>query len=186
MPEAKYRKVESPRFRQGDIVRDVVVTLGTDLEEEQVVSRVREVPYCVVVSQDCDLEHDFNFRADEQRKNNDKFLPTILISPAYPAQTFRTGDHLAEQQLKMTAFHTGDWERLKKNHLYRYHYLPPYQDLQVPELVVDFKHFFAVPRDIFYSEFKQKYVAGLDDLFREDFSNRFAYYLSRIGLPEPV
>lgn len=186
MPEAKYRKVDSPRICQGDIVRDVVVIEDASLEGEEVVTRERQIPYCVVLSQDCDLEHDFNSHANEQRKNNDKFLPTILLSPAYLAQTFRTGDHLTALGLKMTAHTTSEWERIKKNHLYRYHYLPAYLDYQIQELVVDFKHFFTIPRDRFYAGFKSKYVAGLDDLFREDFSNRFAYYLSRIGLPEPV
>jgi hypothetical protein len=185
MPGPKYRKLDSARCRQGDIFRDITIIEGAQLDEEELKLVERHVPYSIVISQDCDLEHDYNNRANEQRTNNDKYLPTILLCPAYLAEQLRQGDHLKEYGLKMTAFGK-DWDRLKKNQMYRYHYLPSNPDYQLPELVVDFKHSHTVPRDTFYNDFKANYVVSLEELFREDFSNRFAYFLSRIGLPEPA
>lgn len=194
MPELKYRRVALPRCRQGDVFRDVVVLEDTEAEEAPQVAGAEEagafaerhIPYCVLLSQDCDLEHDYNNRSNESAKNHDKYLPSLLLSPAYPAEQFKAGEHLKAFELKMTVQTTGQWEKIKGNQLYRYHYLPGRLDFQVPELVVDFKHFFTVPRETFYRRFKPNYLASIDELFREDFSNRFAYYLSRIGLPEPV
>jgi hypothetical protein len=185
MPAAEYRHAPSDRFRQGDIVRDVVVIEGVEIASEELRVAERVLPYCIVMSQDCDLEHDFNNRVNLTSPDHDKYVPTILLAPAYLADTFRIGDHLQAQNLKMGRFNSERWKSLRQNQLYRYHYLSSSQDLQIPELVVDFKHFFTAPREKFYADFISSYLASLHDLFREDFSNRFAYYLSRIGLPEP-
>ena len=35
-----------------------------------------------------------------------------------------------------------------------------------------------------YEILKKHYIGSMKELYREDLSQRFAYYLSRIGLPE--
>jgi len=80
-----------------------------------------------------------------------------------------------------------EWRKVCQNNVYRYHYLGNAEEQQVPELILDFKHYFTIPRDIAYRpDFKKCYLATMDDLFREHLSQRFANYLSRIGLPELV
>jgi hypothetical protein len=64
----------------------------------------------------------------------------------------------------------------------RYHFLK--SDIDLPDLVVDFKRFFTLPRDEAYSLLDSR-KARLDTLFRESVSQRFASFQSRIALPEP-
>lgn len=59
-------------------------------------------------------------------------------------------------------------------------------ELGVPEFVIDFKHFFTVPVDVVYKQRKTIYIATIGELYREELSQRFANFLSRIGLPDAV
>ena len=54
---------------------------------------------------------------------------------------------------------------------------------QIPDLVLDFKHYYAISRDVLYENFGDYCIGSINELFREALSQRFAYYLSRIGLP---
>lgn len=56
--------------------------------------------------------------------------------------------------------------------------------LQLPELVIDFKHYYAIPRDTLFRMYPEHYLVTINQLFRESLSQRFSNYLSRIGLPE--
>ena len=71
-----YSSVPSSRYRQGDILRDVQVIEWAEVVDDEVVVTERSLPYCVVLSQECDLEHGFNNRADTAKceKDTDKFL----------------------------------------------------------------------------------------------------------------
>lgn len=183
-----YFKSSLDRYEQGDILRDVTLIQWADLDRERVLSVVeRTLQYCVIVSQECDLEHDYNTRAKADSATNDKYLQTLLISPAYPAETFRQGDHLQQLGMKMEHINSVSWGRIKQNNFARYHHLEPHQDFQVPELVIDFKHYVTVPREVLYREqFNTCYVATIEIMYRDHLSSRFAHYLSRIGLPEPT
>lgn len=175
------------RYRQGDILRDLRVIEWAESVKDELIITERQLPYAVILSQECDLEHDFNNHSDSARFKglSDKCLPTILVCPAYLAPELRTGDHLQNVGLKMQTLVTEQFKRLKQNNDARYHFLTEDLDLQLPELIVDFKHFFSIPRSIIYRESVSKnYVCSIDDLFRENLSTRFANYISRIGLPE--
>jgi hypothetical protein len=184
--EVPYFKSELERYEQGDILRDVTLVEWADLEDARAVSVVeRTLQYCVIVSQECDLEHDFNNRTKAESATNDKYLQSLLICPAYPSQSFRTGEHLKGVGLKMERITHDNWGRVKHNNNPRYHYLEPYPDLQIPELVVDFKHYVTIPRDVLYrDQFQLCYLASIEIMYRDNLSCRFAHYLSRIGLPE--
>lgn len=169
------------------MLRGLSIVEWAGVQNDELVVRERTLPYCVILSQECDLEHDFNNRNDPAKRDrdNDKFLQSLLLCPAYPAAQFKLGTHLEAAGLKMQRINSDEWKRIKQNNSYRYHYLPEQAEYQVPELALDFKHYITVPRDEAYREdFKQKFLVGLDDLFREHLSSRFAHYLSRIGLPE--
>ena len=75
------------------------------------------------------------------------------------------------------------WNFIKNNQDPRYHFLRKDLDLQVPELVIDFKHYYTIPRDFLYEKIEHHYLGTMSELFREFLSQRFAFYLSRIGLP---
>jgi hypothetical protein len=178
------------RFHQGDILGEIEVVLWVFKKEKEVVSssmeiRKRRLEYAIILTQECDLEQDVNNRKD-CKEHSDKFIPSILLIPAYPAEKVRTGTHF--EGSKMQSFHSKMWSLVKQNQDYRYHYLTEFPDFQVPYLVADFKHYFTIPRDVLYESYmnNQHYVASLAELFRENLSVRFAQYLARIGLPELI
>ena len=187
--DTQYRKLDTGRLSQGDILRDVSIlwSANEDRTEEGVDEiHTRVIPYAVVLTQECDLEQDASNRIDTQRRNDDKFLHSILLVPAYLARSVREGTQL-EQDLgfRMQKFNSSTWPSITKNLVYRYHWLPPELALQVPELVMDFKHYCTLPRAMVDSAFvSEHYLASISPMFRENVSQRFAYYLSRIGLPE--
>ena len=190
-----YCKSNLGRLSQGDILRDVVIyewagPTSADGSKEQEGDtdevRYRLIPYVIVLTQECDLEQDLSNRRNDKRDNDDKFLQSILLAPAYLATDFKAGTHLEKDlKLRMQKFNSTNWPRVTKNHEYRYHRLPGELNLQIPELVIDFKHYCTLPRFVVDDEYMtQHYLASISPLFRENLSVRFAQYLSRIGLPE--
>lgn len=172
----RYRKARKTRLCQGDILRDLSFSIK-DLKYGSNQKNI-DLSFAVVLSQECDIEQDFDARKNEG--DNDKFLPVILVCPAYLASPFCNGEHIAGWE--MQNLNIGD---LRKNDkLKRYHYLYSDVDLSIPELVIDFKHFFTLPRNLLYDYRRVLYVATINELFREELSQRFSNYLSRIGLPQ--
>ncbi|MDP2918128.1 MAG: hypothetical protein Q8N68_01355 [bacterium] len=177
--ESLYRKKNNARLYQGDIFKDLKFVTGDP--EKATEKDIISLTYAVVLSQDCDLESDFKCR--KTNENQDKFLLSLLISPAFILESFAKGEHLGGW--RMNAFNNRQVDSIKNNDSFkRYHYLKGEPSFSVPELVIDFKHFFSLPRDFLYKEKKNKYVASLNEIFREELSQRFSNYLSRIGLPE--
>ena len=182
-----YVATGSARYRQGDILRDLHVVEWAEIVNDELTITERRLPYAAVLSQECDLEHDFNNRNDFEKSklSTDKYLPTILVCPAYPALQVKEGIHLGDLALKMQRLSGDQFKRIKQNNDSRYHYLLEDEENQLPELIVDFKHFFTISRNVIYREsVKKNYVCSLADLFREHLSSRFSHYISRIGLPE--
>ena len=139
------------------------------------------MPYLVILNQDCDLQQDFDCRQAEG--NQDKYLLSYLVCPAYLLENFASGKHIGDWQMRI--FHQKEIVKLKNNEEYkRYHFLSKKLEFSIPELVVDFKHFFTLPREFLYEQRKERYIASLNEIFREAFSQRFSNYLSRIGIPE--
>lgn len=183
--DKRYVKRTIKRICQGDILRDVNVIDDYKIDSSgELVFEELTLPYIVVMTQDCDLEHDFNNRTEVSPEKHDKFLRTVLVCPAYVAIDLRKGDHLEDLKLKMEKFNSDRWSTIKKQNNTRYHYLEQEQELQVPELVIDFKHYYAIPRDTLFYMYNEHYLATINHLFREYLSQRFSNYLSRIGLPK--
>ncbi len=178
---SRYRKIEEKRICQGDIIKDIRIFTNMDDNESVNIESIF-LEYCVVMTQDCDLMQDFQER-EYNSLDNDKHLQTILICPAYLDGNFFDGNHL--EGLSMRKFKASEQSKLKKNdEMKRYYYLQGDSKMQIPNLVVDFKHFFTLSRDYLYSKRKNNYVASINELFREGLSQRFANFLSRFGLPE--
>jgi len=185
----RYRKGRNLRLYQGDILKELsfaTIESRQDLPKKSVTLQKVSLRFAIVLSQDCDLEHDSKFRK-ENLVNQDKFLLSILICPAYELEKFANGEHLSgwEKDPNWKMNPTPDIKGIKDNNSYkRYHFLHENNKFLIPELIIDFKHFFTLPRNFIYSEKKTKYLASLSELFREELSQRFTSYLSRIGLPE--
>lgn len=182
-----YIDAPSKRYRQGDILRDVEIAAWAETVDSTINVVHRKVRYAVVVSQECDLEHDYNNRNDKEKykDSTDKYLQSILLCPAYPALQLKEGTHVPNEPKQRLG--SDLWKSVRNNNNYRYHALPEAYEFQVPELILDFKHYLTIPPEYAYRpQFKACVLAALGDLFREHMSHRFAHYLSRVGLPEPV
>jgi len=176
---------------QGDIYKDVkliqdIVQVETpEGEPEWTVNEVT-YDYSVLLTQECDLEQDYNFRMDN-KGDHDKYIPMILMVPAYLAEDLRYGSHLINYGQKMQRLNSNDWGKVKHNENKRYHYLKRDMDKNIPELVIDFKHFFTMSRDFIYNKIMQiSYEASLTILYREELSQRFSNFISRIGIPDNI
>lgn len=183
--DSMYVKHTSKRICQGDILRNIEVIDWSmkDSSSGYEISKVT-LPYIIIMSQDCDLEWDFKSRLETTPAKHDKLLQNILVCPAYIAEDFKDGEHLRSIGLKMERWGKDDYKRIKQQNNARFHFLEQVQALQVPQLIVDFKHYYTIPRDALYRMYPRHYLATINQLFRESLSQRFSNYLSRIGLPE--
>lgn len=179
--DSVYLRHERERLCQGDIFRDIEYIFDIKETGESIEFDTRKLPYIIVLTQDCDLESDHRNHTLTPN-NQDKFLQSILVSPAYLAEQLKEGTHLSDLGLTMQKLNTGLWKPVKSNQNARYHFLPANTDFQIPDLVVDFKHYYTIPKERLVSN--TNYIGTLNELFRENLSHRFSHYLSRIGLPE--
>ena len=179
----RYRQYRKTRICQGDIFKNLLISIGSGSDTYH---ELRDLKHAVVLSQDCDLEQDFTERNSEHsgQEEQDKHIDTILICPAYGFEDFTKGEHIAGRRMK--PFESSKLrDRLKGNDVFkRYHYLSEDLENGIVELVVDFKHFITAPRSLLYNSRKEKYIATINEIYREELSQRFANFLSRIGLPD--
>jgi len=184
--KSHYEKHNCERISQGDILRDVNIII---VDDEGAVTSL-EYQYGVVLSQDCDLEQGSKVttaphNCEDSVTEFNQFLPSILFVPAFPAELLRSGEHLVDlYQIKSQKISSALWKTLTSNNNPRYHFLPGEPSKQIPELVMDFKSYYTIPFRTILSKHKMYYLASVNEIFREGLSQRFANYLSRIGLPE--
>lgn len=177
-------KNENQRITQGDIFKDIEY-IEYVVEKEGVIEVSKIVfPFVIVLTQDCDLEQDYNSRAKSATSNNDKWLLSVLVAPIYNVEHVYIGEHLSELGLKMENVpkkgSSGSF--LITNQRPRYHYLNFEGDVLLPS-VIDFKHYFSVNVNLLTQIIETNFVCSVAELYREDISQRFASFLSRIGLP---
>lgn len=182
------------KLRQTEIISDFVEyrpEINFDGAGKAIDAKVRQIehPYCIIASQDCDLEQDFKER-DKQEVASSSTVPTILICPLMLAEEMVKQIEPSNIGEKKRAT-TTDWRITKQNKSTRYHFfqkVKPEEDSEekgLPELGCDFKRFFAVETSEVYrqvgSTAKRRCVMNVP--YRDHFSDRFANYLSRIALP---
>jgi hypothetical protein len=139
-----------------------------------------EFPFVVCLNQECDLESDYISAVREK----DNCLLHLAIAPAFLFEHFLSGTHWGKVFENSAGGKRKDTliKKIVENEIPRYHYLL-FPDPSMPELIIDFKHFFTVNRDLLYLNLQNR-LCSIDDLFREKISQRFCNYVSRIGLPE--
>lgn len=178
------------RPAQGDIYTEIrvplvgQVTINDSGEAVDLKGDILLLDYAVVLSQECDIEQDYNDR-DRDEGIQDKHVQALLVAPAYLAETLKAGEHLLSAGFKMQKMNTEMWRVVKNNKNERYHFIEQCPALNVPDLVVDFKHMYTLSRSYFYQAIlNNSYRASLAYLSRELLSQRFCNFLSRIGLPD--
>lgn len=169
------------RICQGDIFLDLEIFENIYLEKSVITVQKISFPYSICLNQECDLEQDYSYKSESIC---DKNLIHIAIAPAFIFEQFLSGTHWGvifsankPQNRKDTAI-----KKIIDNEIPRYHYLK-FADGDMPELIVDFKHFFTINNNYMYTQLDKR-LCSLDILFKEKLSQRFSYYISRIGLPE--
>jgi hypothetical protein len=181
----KVRTEPDERVCQGDIFRDVEY-IERVLEYEGIleVSRI-SFPFVIVLTQDCDLEQDHNFRI-QSKQTQDKWLISVLVAPLYNAEHVFNGEQLLDIGIKSAPINKTetDGRLLKQNQKPRYHFLEFPNEIPIVPSIVDFKHYFSVPIMYLRDLKKTNFVCTVSELYREDVSQRFAAFLSRIGLPD--
>ena len=94
----RYRRRDGKRICQGDIFKDIELVLDAKIiikgKAAKVTKKIRKITYAVVMTQDCDLESDNRERNDPSVTNQDKYLQTILVCPAYEEEKFVRGTHI--------------------------------------------------------------------------------------------
>jgi ABC-type cobalamin/Fe3+-siderophores transport system ATPase subunit len=97
---------------------------------------------------------------------------------------FTFNDDAEKRKYLKTYIATFIKEEIKKNSISeRYHYLPQTLDLEMQDLVIDFKCYISMPIQELINQHNDNYFCTLNELFRERLSQRFASYFTRIGLP---
>jgi hypothetical protein len=184
--EMKNNTSQDSRLRQGDIIRDVEY-IESIVEKEGILT-VRNIQYprVIVLTQDCDLSEEFNFRFTE-KGTQDKWLVSVLVAPLYVAEHVFSGKHLELLKLRMQQIQSKTEIRLlKQNRLPRYHYLEFQEEVPIVPSIIDFKHYFSV-NSVYLQELRNRnYVCTVSSLYREQISVRYASFLARIGLPTPT
>lgn len=178
------------QIHQGDIYRDIDYIEYANIVNGCVeISKIR-YQYVMVASQECDLTQDYTERKKNSEDSNicyDKVLQSIMVIPLFNYEQFRVGDHFSNFGFKMATNYTNSnrtpAKTLRQNNNPRYHYLEFDDTVPIVPSVMDFKRFFTVDINQLYLNKNEKYVCSLDSLFRERATQRFANFLSRIGLP---
>lgn len=178
--QAIYSSIDHGALRQGEILREVVQYSPISLAgPEGVQVNAISHPFCVILSQECDLEWDFSAR--KEGGNVTKKLPNVLLCSADDVQYVR------KPQGEMNSSIFG---KVKNNKDERYQFLEAYSrtvdglEVEFPPLVLDFKQYFTVPTEILYEQFgTSRGRLGLATPYAEHLSTRFAYFLSRVALP---
>lgn len=176
------------RVKQGDIISDVEFIESAE-EVEGVISVSKIIfPLVIVLTQDCDLNSDYESRAKDDPTHQDGRLFSAIVAPLYNYEHFIAGEHLSDLGQKMRTISSNkektDNKNLRRNETDRYHYLEFDTTIPIVNSIIDFKHYFCVNIQKLQEHKKDHYVCSISALFRERISQRYANYLSRIGLPE--
>ena len=179
----------SDRIMQGDIYKNIdyieYVAEVHNEDNHEIVTSLIVFPYVIVLTQDCDLRSDHLFRM-ENKSTQDKYLLSVIVAPLYNAEQVKTGTHLTDIGRKMEPFpnSTKFKEMLYTNEIPRFHYVKFPIDSEIPESIIDFKHYFTVNVNYLMDIRAPRYVCKVKELYRERISQRFSNFLARIGLPD--
>ncbi len=175
------------RVSQGDIFRDIDYFENYSEKEGIITIEKITFPHVCVLTQDCDLAQDYKFRTSIPQKSQDKFLISVLVAPIYNSEFVLKGEHLSDLGYKMQNFTLGlkrDFDIIIMNKNPRYHFFDFGKDSSIPPSIIDFKQYFSLNIQYLESIKDSNRVFKLQSLYREDVSQRFSSFLSRIGLPD--
>lgn len=148
--DSRFVRHDASRICQGDILRDLRFQV---VQTDESVAEL-DYPYAIVMTQDCDLEQTFGAKSVsiETGEVHNQFLPNVLLTPAFPADSARSGEHLLEIfGVRQDRINSDRWKLISQNREDRYHHLLGRQDMQIPELLIDFKQYFTISHETVFS-----------------------------------
>lgn len=190
----KVDKKISKRINQGDIFKDIPFIQKIELKNNVVSIHKITFPLIIVLTQDCDLKQDSSYYAEntDSPNNEDKRLLSVITAPLYNEELFLKGEHLSDPSInyKMQIINkkskgklSTQYTNLINNDIPRYHHLKFDKNARIADSVIDFKHYFTVNISDLIELKQANYICKVSELYRERVSQRFANFLSRIGLP---
>jgi len=185
MISAKIKNQTIQRISQCDIFQDLTIIEKFNKENDKISVQYIKFPLIICLNQDCDLNSDFRERNNGNNSNKDCRLFHLIVAPLFNIDSFKQGQHWGG------IFDTGrgislnrtEGQKIVNNEDPRYHYLHFDDKCTSPDLIIDFKHFFTINTEYMYDNINKR-VCSLRELYREKISQRFAFYQSRIGLPD--
>ena len=179
------------QVHQGDIYHDIDYIESADVVDGHVEISKIHYQYVMVLSQECDLTQDYNERIKDPMQQSityDKLLQSVIVVPMFNFEQFKTGSHFLNFGFTMAKDYSNPnktpAKNLMQNNNPRYHYMDFDESIPLVPSVMDFKRFFTIDINTLYRTRLEHYVCSVDELFRERTSQRFANFLSRIGLPD--
>ncbi len=180
-------------LRQGELLSNVIETLCDirSLTNDVPEFLERTHPFAFVLSQDCDLDWDFTARLIQQKLQ--RLIPNVLLCEVKRAKV--QAQTIVDSEGSRDSNRSRIWTRIRQNKDERYQFFESIEkchDLQeddekIGELVIDFKRYFTVPTDELYVRIKYgetKRRCRLVHPYLEHLSSRFAFFQSRVALPE--
>lgn len=187
MITARVKKNQDNRISQCDIFKDIEIIEEIDFNKKDEIN-VHKIhfPLVIVLNQDCDLCRCYENRNSDNNRNKNNGLIHIIVAPVFILDSFIEGMHWGKifdnaEPIKRSKT---PFKYLTDNQDDRFHCLSFASEDHLPDMVIDFKHFFTLSANTMYSMLeKGNRLCSIDDLFKEKISQRFANYISRIGLP---
>ncbi len=168
MAESFWVKVTEPHLRQGDYLTDCAVPIFVD---PTVTSETQEVPIdvfdLIVLTQSCDLE---------QNK-----VRLVAMCPIFSLEAFEGKSSEFKKK--------GRWNEVRKGRIEGLHMLGAFSDSTKnrESLVVDFREIYSLPFEYLLKHATQLGLRWrLKSPFLEHFSQAFARFYMRVGLPSTI
>jgi hypothetical protein len=192
----------------GELLSDVEVLSAVAATLGQAEVEVTQITYAyaLIVSQDCDLEWDYQAREflqdpppaasgparsawnEQEHKFRSKVMDSVLLCVADEPPTVHASSTLNKNE----------WHKARSNQYERYHLLRPAQSEAdregrgFPELALDFKRYFALSAEEAAARVslaigapgRALRRARLGTPYREDVISRFYNYQARVPLPD--
>ncbi len=179
------RSTVEDSLRQGEILSGVIsygIAYG-DRGEPDGLAPIRH-PYCLIMSQDCDLDQDCRAFARGSRKH--ALLDVVLLCPMESETVIQDGAGLGTGEL---------WKQALQNKNERYSLIRSVSasvdqiGSGIPRLMIDFKKYFTIPTEELYRQLQPSTAGGaqrrcyLRSPYREHIQHRFVNYLARVEVP---
>ncbi len=166
-----WHSVSGKNLAQGDLLPDCLVpvfaapTLSQDSDGSQEVSVLTQ--RLIVVTQSCDLEN---------RK-----VQFVALCPIHTLKDFASQNHLYQK--------SKNWENVRRGQVQALHMItsPEAPEINTESLVVDFGHIVSLP-----IEYLENHATAIGDRWRlgspflEHYSQAFARFFKRVGLPSGI